>query len=222
MEEYSLHIRLERDTTFGRGDGMAGLVDQEVDHDLYGLPFLRGRALKGLLVEECANILYALSEQNSVLAETYQQAAERLFGRPGAGLEDATHLRVGDALLPADLRAAVRQAVEAERISRLDILDALTDVRRQTALDETGKPTEKSLRSVRVILRDTCFIAPMSFAGLPDERDTALLAACVKAFRRAGLGRNRGCGRLAVTLHDSLGRDVTNQLFSRFAKEVKA
>lgn len=48
---YSIKIKLLSDTTFGRGDGVAGLVDQEVEHDQYGFPFLRGRTLKGLLSE---------------------------------------------------------------------------------------------------------------------------------------------------------------------------
>ena len=61
MMKLALTIELLTDTTFGRGDGVAGLVDEEVEHDSQtGLPIIRGRTLKGLLVEECANLLYAL------------------------------------------------------------------------------------------------------------------------------------------------------------------
>jgi CRISPR/Cas system CMR subunit Cmr4 (Cas7 group RAMP superfamily) len=56
MEIYHLKIKLLSDTTFGRGDGVAGLIDQEVEHDANGFPYLRGRTLKGLLSEECDNI----------------------------------------------------------------------------------------------------------------------------------------------------------------------
>lgn len=63
MTAYKLQFDLRSAATFGRGDGVAGLVDEEVEHDGDGLPFLRGRTLKGLLAEECANILYALELQ---------------------------------------------------------------------------------------------------------------------------------------------------------------
>lgn len=222
METYTLYIKLESDATFGRGDGLAGVVDQEVEHDEYGLPFLRGRTLKGLLVEECANILYALEKQNPTLTEKYQGAADRLFGQPGSRLEDNALLRVGDACLPDDLRAAARFSVERKELSRLDVLESLTDVRRQTAMDETGKPEEHSLRAMRVILRGTPFASQLTFAFPPDEIDLALLTACVKAFRRAGSGRNRGCGRLTAILRNRQGEDVTDQKFAHFAKEVRS
>jgi hypothetical protein len=222
METYTLHIKLESDATFGRGDGLAGLVDQEVEHDKYGLPFLRGRTLKGLLVEECANILYALSSQNAGLAEKYQRVADDLFGRPGANLEGNALLRVGDACLPNDLREAIKIAVERKELSRLDVLESLTDVRRQTAMDETGKPEEHSLRATRVILRDTTFLAPLRFRTFPGDESLALLAACVKAFRRAGTARNRGRGRLTARLQDAKGNDVTERHFTHFAEEVQA
>ena len=48
METYYLKMLLLSDTTFGRGDGVAGLIDQEVEHDPNGFPYLRGRTLKGL------------------------------------------------------------------------------------------------------------------------------------------------------------------------------
>ena len=220
MAMYTLHIKLESDAVFGRGDGLAGVVDQEVEHDEYGLPFLRGRTLKGLLVEECANILYALGKQKPALAEKYQEVANRLFGKPGSGLQDNALLRMGDARLPEDLCAAVRFSVERKELSRLDVLESLTDVRRQTAMDETGKPEEHSLRATRVILRDTPFISQLAFASPPDDTDLALLAACIKAFRRAGTGRNRGYGRLTATLRDRQGKDVTDERFGLFRKEV--
>lgn len=38
-----LKFTLLSDTAFGRGDGVAGLVDAEVLHDPYGLPYLGGK-----------------------------------------------------------------------------------------------------------------------------------------------------------------------------------
>ena len=66
MKNMTLKITLKSATTFGRGDGVAGLVDREIEHDTNGFPFLRGRTLKGLLAESAENIVYALdSEEES-------------------------------------------------------------------------------------------------------------------------------------------------------------
>ena len=58
-----LRITLVSDATFARGDGVAGEVDQEIDHDRDGFPRINGKRLNGLLKDEGANILYGLSLQ---------------------------------------------------------------------------------------------------------------------------------------------------------------
>jgi hypothetical protein len=195
-----LHLLLKSDATFGRGDGVAGLVDEEVEHDAAtGLPYLRGRTLRGLLVEECANILFALGDQAGV----FEATAKELFGEAGSALDDAGILHVGAAELPANLREAVKADVEAKRLTPAEVLESLTAIRRQTSVDdETGAPEKGSLRSMRVLLRETALVAPLAFVRPPEDRDKALalLAACVLSLRRAGTGRNRGRGRLEASL----------------------
>jgi CRISPR/Cas system CSM-associated protein Csm3 (group 7 of RAMP superfamily) len=228
METYWLCFTLLSDATFGRGEGLAGLVDQEVDHDRYGLPYLRGRSLKGLLNEECANILYAL-EQTGADHTRWKHAAQRLLGGPGSTLTSNASLRVGSARLPDDLRLAVRQALEAENstLRPADILDSLTAIRRQTAVDEkTGAPDAHTLRAARVVLRQTSFRARLTFPNGKQDDDLPLLAACALALRRIGTSRNRGRGRMHTTLHedqqDNPGADVTRQYFDVFAQEVRS
>ena len=100
-----LRFTLKSDATFGRGDGVVGLVDEEIEHDdATGLPFLRGRTLKGLLVEECANIAFALTQTNKQPPKWLEQAARNLFGNPGSKLDDDGLLHIGHAMLPETLR----------------------------------------------------------------------------------------------------------------------
>jgi len=227
MKTYWLCFTLLSDATFGRGEGLAGLVDQEVDHDRYGLPYLKGRTLKGLLNEECANIRYALKRQGTDL-ERWEQAAQRLLGGPGSTLSDDAHLRIGAAQLPQDLRREVRKAIEAENstMKPADVLDSLTTIRRQTAVDEeTGVPDEGTLRAMRVVLRQTLFEARLTFPNGTEQDDLPLLAACILALRRAGTGRNRGRGRLRATLradrNGAPGENITQQWLKIFAQEVR-
>src|SRR5690242_3391058 len=105
MTRLQLSLHLKSDTTFGRGEGLAGLVDEEIEYDVAtGLPFVRGRTLKGLLVEECANLLFALEKANSSALTELKQSAARLFGSPGSDLRCAALLHIGPALLPEELR----------------------------------------------------------------------------------------------------------------------
>jgi hypothetical protein len=211
---------LKSDATFGRGDGVAGLVDSEVQHDEYGLPFIGGRALKGLLEEECANILFALKPQNK--DEIFFDAAKHLFGCSGSSDSDKAILHIGDARLPKDLqRAIIYEQKEKKKLNREQVLNSLTAIRHQTAIDEeSGASKEKSLRAIRVILRETQFEADISFIQNPSGMDLPLLAACIKAFKKGGTGRNRGRGELAAWLCDEKGRDITGFHFLEFQNEV--
>lgn len=220
MKHYYLSVRLRSDATFGRGEGVAGLVDVEIEHDQYGFPAIGGRVLKGLLQEEWQNLRYALGDQKG---KQWGAAANRLFGQPGALLEGAADMLVGAATLPPELVAAVRD----QRLDRADVLASLTAIRRQTAIDaKSGAPERGSLRAFRVLLRETPMIAPLDFEDEPSDSTLALLAACALAVRRGGSVRNRGRGRLALLLHDRLPEDYNDALFTktqfeRFAKGVQ-
>ncbi len=241
-----LKLTLLSDATFGRGDGLAGLVDAEVQHDEYGLPFLGGKTLKGLLCAECAEVLFALERCGCGRMEDWRQSARLLFGDPGSRAEDVATMRVGDARIPDGLRCAIKeeflpvlQIHDKERrerewgLKRMANLESLTALRRQTAINpETGAPQRNALRAMRVIVRDTPFVARLDFGRSPDDRSRWLLAACVKAFHRAGTGRNRGRGRLRADLYErgiyEMVSDrpvpappVTPSWFEAFVKEVR-
>ena len=221
---YEIRFTLQSDATFAGAAGVAGLVDTEVEYDPEaGLPFLRGRTLKGLLVEECANILFALEQQASPALRQFQDAARFLFGESGGTQDGIAKMHVGDALLPKALRDAVKADLRNHRdvLSPVDILESLTAIRRQTAINESGAPERGSLRSTRVILRQTSFVARVDFEEDPSPDALALLTACVLAFRRAGTSRNRGRGRLAARLHDAQGQDVTDTHIKPFQQAIQ-
>lgn len=225
MESYYLKMLLLSDTTFGRGDGVAGLIDQEVEHDPNGFPYLRGRTLKGLLREECDNLITILSDPPP---SHWIETADRLFGISGSTLETISKMHIGDACLPSDLRRAVGLQLDQEkdqkkkRLTESDVLSSLTTIRRQTSLDpEDGAPVEHSLRSSRVVVRDLCFTAQLLFEEKPTTEMLALLAVSTLALRRVGSVRNRGRGHVQCTLHDSNRKEVTQEHFRYFEQETK-
>ncbi|MBD2483316.1 RAMP superfamily CRISPR-associated protein [Planktothrix sp. FACHB-1365] len=236
MSNYFINIELLSDTTFGRGDGVAGLIDQEVEHDSYGFPYLRGRTLKGLLSEECDNLLCLISDPQ----RHWLNARNSLLGTAGSTTETQSRMHVGDACLPEDLRQAVRlqfeQEEDAERrrgsrsITDKDILSSLTTFRQQTAIDsKEGVAKDKSLRSSRVVLRELCFKAPITFNLKPSDdsqKILALLAVSVLALRRIGSGRNRGRGHVKCTLWEQEKNkqleEITTKHLRYFEQETKA
>lgn len=223
MLTYQLGIKLLSDTTFGRGDGVAGLIDQEVEHDSYGFPYLRGRTLKGLLSEECDNLIAVLQESNR---NQWYVAAAQLFGIPSSTLGTMAQMHVGDACLPEGLRKVVAYQIERENdLNKQDILNSLTSIRRQTAIDPVeGTPDTGSLRSARVVIRDLCFTAPLKFEAEPTDDMLTLLAVGTLALRHIGSGRNRGRGHVQCMLCDQDRQEVVEQYISRFTvgKEVTA
>lgn len=230
-----LEIKLESDTAFSRGDGTADEVDADVQHDLNGLPYLSGKTLKGLLSAGCAEVLAALRQSGIKSFGEWEKSAARLFGKPGSLAGESGCLHVGDARLPDDLRKAIAQQIQAKEISRQEVLESITTLRHQTAMNaETGAPLEHSLRTIRVILRKTTFNARLDLIPALDgqvtdadehARDLALLAACAKTLRRAGAHRNRGLGKIKVSVFAGdpvlQAKPDTETLFAPLRAEVK-
>lgn len=199
--ELTLHLELLSAATFGRGDGLPGEVNSEVEHDEYGLPYLRGRTLRGLLAEEMESLLYSLQ---ATRGDKWYTARDGLLGVTARALDETGIMHVGDARFPTGLRQLIAYSLETQpnQLSRVAMLEAVTALRRQTAMNELGAPETNSLRTQRVILPGTQFAALLTFDRPPSPHERALLAATVLAWRRAGTGRNRGRGRLRAWVND--------------------
>jgi hypothetical protein len=79
---------------------------------------------------------------------------------------------------------------------------------------------------MRVLLRDLPLQADLTSEAPISDHHRALLVACALGLRRAGIGRNRGRGRLGkMQLHDLLitegETEITQKAFDKFATLVK-
>jgi CRISPR/Cas system CSM-associated protein Csm3 (group 7 of RAMP superfamily) len=215
MTQYQIHIQLISETTFGRGDGLAGLIDQEIEQDTDGMPYVRGRTLKGLLCEEADNLIATLP--GDAPQAHWLDVADRLYGKPGSHLDAQSLMHVGDACLPELFRQAVSASVSATQITQAEVLNALTTVRCQTAIEENlGIADEGSLRTFRVILRGQTFFANLMFAQKPEPEMLTLLKLSTLSLRRAGSGRNRGRGHVRCRLFQN-SKDITTDGIDTFA-----
>jgi len=206
-----IKLTLKSASTFGSGDGVAGWVDREIEHDEKGFPFLRGKTLKGLLAESAENVTFALENDDKTLP--WHKAKDTIFGAGGAGLKERGILHIEDAKLPEPLRAEMIK----ENWKKEDVLYSLTGIRRQTSINEHGAPDHATLRSMRVLLPGVTLEANISFDREPSDMELQLLTAAVLDFRHAGTGRNRGRGWLKAELDDD---QTTQSLFKSFEKAI--
>ncbi len=208
-----LRIELLSDTTFSRGESSA-VADIEVERDRWGVPYIGGRTVRGLLRDSW------LSMQDHF--PQLHQAARRVLGDSFA-LDDTCRLRIGDAVLPSRMLSVVRAAAQRSRnaLPAMAVLDGFSTLRYQTAEDrETGAPDETTLRSSRVVLRGFAFDAPLLWLDgyLPCQQDVQLLALCALATRHGGLLRNRGRGHIRITLVGSL--NYTRECVEKLKKQL--
>jgi CRISPR/Cas system CSM-associated protein Csm3 (group 7 of RAMP superfamily) len=216
MTPQKIRITIKSAATFGRGDGVAGLVDREIEHDKNGFPFLRGKTLKGLLAESAENIVYAL--QDDPEKNNWREVKDTLFGKPGRGTAERGTLHIGDAILSAGLRTALHEEIKNGALTPEDVLYGLTGIRRQTAMNEYGAPEHASLRSMRVLLPGVMLEADLHLEA-PTEEQWSLLTAAALDLRRAGTGRNRGRGHILLELDDDA---ITHEYFTKFTRAVQA
>lgn len=218
MNGMKIRLSLKSAATFGSGDGLAGLVDREIEQDADGFPYLRGKTLKGLLVESAENVVYALEQQGQT---GWDQFKATLFGQPGRGWDERGKCHVSDARLPESLRRQLLRARADDEtlFSKERVLDSLTAIRQQTAVNPNGAPDHGSLRAMRVLLPGAVLESELTFDDDLDYKEEALLTAAVLDLRRAGVGRNRGRGRVEVDLIAN-GEKVTRQFFAQLVKAV--
>jgi hypothetical protein len=189
-----IQVELLSEAAFSRGEGTAGVVDVEVEHDELGLPILCGKTLRGLLRDSWLTMQHCFSELSP--------SAERIFG-PEADFEERSILGIGNAVVSDQIRCWIEGAETRQNhpLSPIAVLEALTDVRYQTSEERTtGSPAETSLRAVRVVLRGLKLHAPIYWLADPTDEDQRCLSLALMATRHAGLGRNRGRGHIRLTL----------------------
>ena len=181
----------------GRGDG--AVADATVLRSRAGLPILPGRTVKGLLREACD-----LASRAGVMAP---DKVTRWFGSPVAQatpdnrekkMEEARYrteagtLRVGSATLGEGWEAWAAGAASSNEAPRPELLFrtlTTTALRDGVALDHT-------LRTVEVAIPMTLHA---HLDGL-EEGDVELLRAALPFIRSLGSHRNRGLGRVVVSL----------------------
>ncbi len=197
-----LTIDLESYTLAGSGEG-AGIIDCDVTHDRYGLPWLPGRRVKGLLRESALETLEMFDQDDKTTLDA-------LFGVTGAdsGIIQVPNLRIpGYETIAKHLLWMVEDNAYRDRVRRDRIIPLFTTVRQQTAVNENGIAADGSLRVSRLVNFKQRFDGKVTTSRPLTGREQALLHLAVVNLGRLGSRRNRGQGAVRCMLDPAKSLD---------------
>ncbi len=196
MDKLFISVELKSPALIGSGEGWGTLIDSDVVYDKWGLPSIPARRLKGLLRESALEVIEMLSGSGTNPFET--ETFKRLFGEaavPGTAIFCNLQLAEYDEVMPW-LNWAFYKC--GDLVSTETVIDCLTEIRQQTAIDEDGKAKDSSLRTVRLLRKGLRFIGPIY--GEVNGLERELLALACANLRRIGGTRNRGFGEVSCKL----------------------
>lgn len=204
---YRLRIELKSATCPAAGIGRPGYVDREVCFDDFGLPYIPGRRLKGLLRD-------AYEQVFETAEGGLPDRSPRLFGAIGDRQPGA--VRFGTARLQrhGELANWINAAFQERSlaINRDRVIAHYTEIRRQTAIDTaTEAPKRDTLRATRVLRRGLIFHALID--GLSDD-SAPMIGLAAAALHFIGSSRTRGLGHVECRLEiaDSIDAPATNDV----------
>ena len=197
MKKFTLEVTALSPLHLGAGKADV-VIDAEVVHDEYGMPYFPAKRLKGLLYESALELAEISQEALFTMADL-----KELFGQ---GQQDGAGFTLENLYLPHydELRAgwSYLRKNYAGLFKEQDVLASYTDLRFQTMLDkETGTAADGSLHNMRMVDADTVFTGELELAA-DDKKNVRILELAFKNLRYAGAKRNRGCGRIQCVLKE--------------------
>ncbi len=191
MTTFKIKITTESPLQLGYGKADI-IIDTEVVHDKYGIPYFPAKRFKGLLYESAVEVSEIMGERTFT-----KDDIKKLFGQGKNGIAG---FRIGNFYVKDydKMRADWQYLNDKYRgfFTQQSVLSLYTDIRYQTTIDkETGTTVDGSLHNMRVVDAGTEFYGDLVLFE-DDEINKKILSLALKNLRFAGAKRNRGCGRI--------------------------
>jgi len=211
MKTYTIKITLKSPCLIGSGEGFGAVIDSDIVFDDLGIPYIPSKRIKGCLRDSAIEVceMFESSQINLIdLTKDNQkngyQIVSAIFGNPGddkpAPVFFSNLTIEGYGVITEGLHYLI--SISSSIINRESIINQYTELRQQTAIDETkGVAKEHSLRTIRVAKKGLIFEGTIDFDEDNDEWLTLLFFAC-KNFRFMGTKRNRGFGAIECRLFE--------------------
>lgn len=215
-------IELLSDTVSGSGEGFGAVIDNDIEYDNAGIPFISSKRIKGVLRNSLNEILempiVAKAKGCSDQVDR-DEILNTLFGKPGS--VETSSLNIDNFVVAKyeSIKAwfGYLSTTYSSVFSNQKILSTLTNIRRQTKVNENGIAEDHSLRTSRAVNKGLRFEADISFEDENTNNEEYLALACAN-LRRIGTKRNRGLGDVKC---DLIGVIIPAHI-SNFEKSLEA
>ncbi len=149
----------------GSGDSAGSMYDSIVVKDKFGLPYVPGKTIKGLV------------RQYFRVIEPNEEKIKHIFGSK-ADFEANSYF--SNATLSEDEVAYLKKNHSLKKYLFAKIS--------QTRIDENGVAKDQSLRQLEVVI-------PLTLSGFIKTDEKELIIKSLQSIKQMGLNRNRGLGR---------------------------
>lgn len=187
MEEIVMKIKMKllSDTIFGSGLTNPGQEDISVLVDEDGFPYYKGGTFKGIFREALEQYFMWQGDNDA------EQKVTKLLGCSAD--DDILNERK---LVFSDftLSGSVKKKILAETDKRDDILNALTNERVFTSIDDSGTVQKGSLRNARCVDKGLWFYSEIRC----DKEDEETIKEVLSIIHWIGTMRNRGFGHVTI------------------------
>lgn len=191
-----LLVKIETLSPLHLGAGKADIIiDAEVVHDEYGIPYFPAKRFKGLLYESALEIAEISSDTLIKKA-----ALDKLFGHAdGIAGFAIDNLTVAD----YEKQRNAWKYLNAEfkgYFNEKSVLETYTELRFSTKINKkTGTAEDGSLRNIRLVDKGIVFTGVLELAD-DSKENLDILKRALANLRYAGAKRNRGCGHIKCTM----------------------
>ncbi len=179
------------------GETDSTYIDSQMAFDENGFPYISARRFKGLLRESAVEVINMITESDMTVNIA---TVDEVFGNSW----QESPCKFYDLTIP-DYEDNLKHArwlfqVSNKKINRNIIIDAISGIRQQTAIEE-GVSKDNSLRTIRVLNPGHTFIGTIEIQPGPlTTKIETLLVLSIKNLKYAGLNRTRGFGEIECTV----------------------
>lgn len=216
MDNLCIKIETLSESIFGNGQSATNFIDLDILHDEYGIPYFKGKTFKGKLREEVEEIVKIIKENTKKDLSNY---VDDIFGKQGEGFESLTNFKLSNYTIKQDIKEYLIYGEEKNMFTKQDVLDALTEVRSFTSMDEKGITKKGSLRQARVIKKGLKFYVDIHCIRDMKPMEKYIIAAGVSSLRHLGAMESRGKGYVKCKLYEN-NKDITELYLNSLEKEV--
>lgn len=189
MQKRKMILNMHGYWAVGSGKGGGYEVDNRIDRDADGLPYIPGKMLKGLIRDACLRLQAAGNSKYDFIDEVFGSSGNT-DGLSRTSTETGK-IYISDAKLSEGLRNALKK--EENQKAK----DALTRNVYSTAIDEeSGTAKENSLRGYEVAV--PMVLSAHLECDCSDEEMNAIELAATKLVYAVGSHKSRGLGEVTI------------------------